>query len=122
MEKIIITKAIDTGRKTKDDKPVIEIETKDGRVGSAFDISFLDMVDKETELDVKAGSDYKGVKQFYFLKPVSNKKGFTKDYSFEKRKASLECSINSVIQVNKAVTTENILSLAEKYFEYLNKK
>lgn len=123
MEKVKIIKAIDTGRKTKDDKPVIEIEAADGRIGSAFDISFLQMVDKEIELEVKEGSDYKGVKQYYFVKPgQGGKKGFSRDYTFEKRKSSLECSINSIKQTDKLVTTDNILALADKYFEYLNKK
>lgn len=125
METIIPTKIIDTGRKTKDGKPVIEIETKDGRRGTAFDSIFLGLtLDQEFECEVKEGKEYQGVKQFYFTlksdKPIG--KFPTKDWIYDKRKNSLEIAVQAIGKTDKQITSENILSLAEKFFEYLNKK
>jgi hypothetical protein len=124
MEKVKIKTCIDKGTKTKDGNPVIEIELEDGRKGSAFDSLFLGLpLNQEVEFEIKPAKDYNNEKRFYFLLPGQNtKKGFQKDWSFEKRKISLECSINAIKSTGKEVQTKNILALADEFFEYLNKK
>lgn len=126
MEKIIPVKIIDTGRKTKEGKPVIEIETQDGRKGSAFDSLFLGLtINQEFECEVKEGKEYNGVKQLYFTlksdKPAVGKFP-AKDWAYDKRKNSLEIAVQAISKTDKQITSENILALAEKFFEYLNKK
>lgn len=125
MEKVKITKCIDTGRTTKDTNPVIEIELEDGRKGSAFDNLFLGLpLNEELELEIKEAPKYNNEKRYYFLVPgqKGQKKPFSKDWSYEKRKTSLECAINAIQLTDHKVTTKNILALAEELFEYLNKK
>lgn len=125
-ENIIITKCVDTGKNTKKGDPVIEIELQDGRKGSAFDTLFLGLpLNKEVSVEVKEAPDYDGKKRYWFMIPNSNtgKKGFiAKDYTFDKRKASLDSAIElGKIHPDKA-STDTILQIAEKLFEYLNKK
>lgn len=126
MEKVKIKKCIDTGRKTKtDNNPVIEIELEDGRKGSAFDSLFLGLpLNEEIEIEIKEGKEYNGEKRYYFLMPgaKSQKKLYSKDWNFEKRKISLECAINAIQLTDEKVKTESILALSEKFYEYLNKK
>ena len=125
IEKVKIKKCIKTSRTTSKGDPVIEIELFDGRVGSAFDDLFTGLpTDQEIEMEVKSAPDYKDEKRYYFLMPKSgsNKKSFSKDWTLEKRKLSLHYAVESVKLVEDKVTTKNILSLAETYFNYLNKK
>ena len=121
-EKVIIKSAIDTGRQTKDNKPVIEIELEDGRVGSAFIPEALNW-SGEIELDIKDAGEYKGVKKYYFNLPKESKGKFpSKDWTFEKRKASLECAIKASELAAAKIESDNILKVAEKFYTYLNQK
>jgi hypothetical protein len=100
------------------------IELSDGRKG----ISSEDLTSKigfELELEIKEGKPYEGVMQYYFNTPKENKNGgkfFAKDWTFNKRQLSLELAISSIKLTDQKVSTENILALSEKYYEYLNKK
>jgi non-canonical (house-cleaning) NTP pyrophosphatase len=124
-EKVKFTKIVNSGRKYKD-KPIINIETSDGRTGSAFDEAFLGLkLNEEYEVDIKEGKEYEGEMQYYFNIPNSggNKKGFVqKDWTLEKRKISLECSIESIKLIGNNVTSDAIIALADKFFNYLNQK
>jgi len=127
-EKVKFKTCIDTGKKYKDN-PVIEIELEDGRKGSAFDSLFLGLpIGNEVEIDIKPAPDYKGEKKYYFNIPgkgTGEKKGFpAKDWTLEKRKISLECSISAIklIWNEQKFSSENIIALAETFFTYLNKK
>jgi hypothetical protein len=125
MEKVKIKKCINTNRITSKGDPVIEIELDDGRIGSAFDTLFLGLpLNQELEIEVKSAPDYKEEKRYYFLMPKKEggKKFPAKDWQFEKRKLSLQFAIDSVLKIEDKVTTGNILSLSDTYFEYLNKK
>ena len=124
MEKVKIKTCIDTGRKTKDNNPVVEIELEDGRKGSAFDSIFLGLPKNEdVEFEIKEGKEYQGEKRYYFLIPNQrNKKFIQKDWTLEKRKISLECAINATKLVEKEITSANIIKLSETFYEYLNRK
>lgn len=125
MEKVKIKNCIDTGRKTKDnDNPIIEIELEDGRKGSAFDSLFLGLPKNEyIEIEIKQGKEYNGEERFYFLMPgQKSKKTYSKDWGFEKRKSSLEIAVSAIQLTEEKVSSENILALSEKFYEYLNKK
>jgi hypothetical protein len=121
MEKVKIKSAIDSG-KVFNNQNIITIELEDGRKGSAFTPEALKW-SGEMELEVKDGKEYNGQKQYVFYLPRSNNKQFpVKDWVYEKRLKSLECSINSIKLTEQKITSENILSLADKYYEYLNRK
>ena len=104
------------------------IELSDGKKGLGYD----DLTDKmgiESELDIKEAKEYNGVMQYYITLPKSQKAGNkqfpAKDYSFEKRKASLEFAFRYCelpIKAAKEITQEGIEKIAEFWFEYLNKK
>jgi hypothetical protein len=122
MEKVTIKSAIDTGRKTKDNKPVIEIELSDGRQGSAFSQEALNW-SGEIDLEIKDAGEYKGVKKYYFNLPDNKSKKFTqKDWTFEKRKCSLECAIKASELTAAKIESDMILKIAEKFYDYLNQK
>jgi len=120
MEKVKIKSVIDSG-KVFNNQNIITVELEDGRKGSAFTSEALKW-SGEMELEVKDGKEYNGHKQYIFYLPKSNKQFPSKDWTYDKRFKSLECSINSIKQTDQKVTSENILSLAEKYYEYLNRK
>ena len=120
-EKVIIKSAVNSGREYKGNM-IVNIELEDGRNGSAFTSDALNW-SGEKELIVKEGKEYKGEMQYIFSDPSQIKSKFPmKDYIFEKRNSSLGHSIDSVKLTGKEVTTENIISLARKYYEYLNEK
>ncbi len=123
MEKIKIKTVIDTGKKYQD-KSIFSIELEDGRKGSSFESDALKW-SGEMELEIKEGKEYQGQKQFIFSlpKPQNQKGNFPmKDYTFDKKKASLECAINSIKLTDNKVTSVNIIALATEYFNYLNTK
>lgn len=118
-EKVKIETATNTGRKTKDGNPVIEIKTIDGRVGSSFDAKITEFIGKEVELEIKEGKEYNGVKQFYFLFPKPEGQATSgqfpkKDWSFEKRKTALMAASTSM------EAPEGIIKRAELYLTFLN--
>lgn len=118
MEKIIIESAVNTGKKWQE-KPIIEIKTRDGRVGSTFDERLLEFIGKEVDLDIKEGKEYNGVKQYYFNLPkaTNGSKFPAKDYTFEKKRVALECAV-----AGGMTSPEDALKIADKYFNWLNTK
>ena len=122
MEKVKIKTCIDSGKKWNE-KPIIEIELEDGRKGSAFDTLFLGLpIGQEIEVDMKR-KDYNNEERYIFNIPNQKSGGkFQKDWTLEKRKISLECAITAIKITDQQVKTENIIALAEKFYEYLNKK
>lgn len=121
MEKIKIKSVTE---RSKDDKKYAIIETEDGRKGASFDTAFLSFAPgTEVECEVKEGKEYQGKKQYILSLPkLENKKQFPqRDYRFEKRKAALELSVESIKHLDKTVSCENVLAVAEKYHEFLNK-
>ena len=121
METVIIKTCV---RKDTQKGTFWTIELSDGRKG----ISKEDLSKKmgmQVELDVKEGKEYQGEMQYYFNLPNSDKpagKFPAKDWAFNKRESSLKCAIDSIKLTNQAVSSENIIALAEKYFTYLNQK
>lgn len=124
-EKIKIKSVIDSGKKWND-KSIFTVELEDGRRGSSFEPDSLSWkIDSEIELDVRDGKEYQGQKQYIFSlpKPAGQKGGFPqKDYTFEKRRASLENSINAIKLTEQKGTSVNIIALANDFFTYLNQK
>ena len=122
-EKVKIKSCIDSGKKWND-KPIINIELEDGRKGSAFDNLFLGLdIGQEYEIDIREGKEYNGQKQYIFNMPGQKKKGFSKDWTYDKRKTSLECAIESLkLSDKKDVTSNQIIELSKKFYSYLNEK
>ena len=125
MEKVKIKTCIDTGKKTKKDTPIIEIELEDGRKGSAFDSAFLGLPKgEEIEMDIKPGNVYQGVQQYWLNMPGQQKTGSKfpmKDYIFEKRKSSLEMSV-AWCSTKKDIETKDLILCADAFYNYLNRK
>jgi hypothetical protein len=123
MEKVKIKTCIDSGKKYQE-KPIIEIVLEDGRKGSCFDTAFLGLpIGQEIEIDIKPAKDYNNEKRFYFNMPGQQKNGSKfpqKDWTFEKRKASLENSIEWC--KGKDLKTKDVLECATVFFNYLNEK
>lgn len=121
MEKVIIKTCV---KKETTNGAFYTIELSDGRKG----ISSEDLTAKlgmEAELDIKEGKPYNGVMQYYFNLPKEQKQGGKfpqKDWTFNKRQSSLELAVASIKLTDQKVSTENILALSERYYEYLNKK
>lgn len=122
-DKVKIKSCINTGKKYKDN-PIIEIELEDGRKGAAYDTLFLGVpLNEEVEIEIKEAKEYQGEKRYYFSMPgQKQKKGYSRDWSYEKRKTSLVCSIDAIKLIDQKVETKNITALADKFYEYLNKK
>lgn len=105
-------------------KTLYKIRTADGRVGMSSD-NLTEFIAKPTELLIKPGNEYKGVQQYFFNLPKENgapgKKPFpAKDYTFEKRKVALECSV-SMVATGK-INLNQLEQCRDKFFEYLNTK
>jgi hypothetical protein len=124
MEKVKIKTCIDTGKKTKKDTPIIEILLEDGRKGSGFDSAFMGIKPSdEIEIEIKQAPDYNNEKRFYFMIPGKQNPGSKfpqKDWTFEKKKASLELAVNWCN--GKEINTSDMLKCAHVFFDYLNKK
>jgi hypothetical protein len=125
VEKVKITKCIDTGRKTKDNRPVFDIELSDGRKGGAFDSSFIGLkMNEEIEIEIAQAKDYNNEKRYYFSVPGKKKEGSKfpqKDWTFEKRRAGLELSVQWCIS-KQTLKTEDVLNCASAFLNYLNPK
>jgi hypothetical protein len=121
--KVTPTKIIDTGRTTKKGDKVIEITTQCGKFGSGFDEKLLSLkLNEEVELDVANAPDYNGEKRYWFNLPKENK-GFPKrDYTFDKKKASLDAAIAFATGQQIKTDSKNIIKVAESFYEYLNEK
>jgi hypothetical protein len=123
-EKTKIKTAIDTG-KQYENKPIINIELEDGRKGACYnEIAKEFKPGQEVEFDIKEGKEYEGEKRYYFNIPKINKPGFApKDYLYEKRRSSYELALKTAELLDvKLKKSDDICPIAEKIFEYLNKK
>lgn len=120
MEKVKIKSAVDSGKTTKKGQPVIKIELEDGRVGAGFDEKFKDLAGKEVELDIKPASEYEGVKQHYFNFPKEGGKFTPKDYTFDKRRVALECSVQMLLAGK--IQSDKFVETRDNFFTYLNTK
>jgi hypothetical protein len=101
------------------------VELIDGRKGISSD-DLTTKLGMEVELDVKEGKPYDGVMQYYFNLPKSQAAGASKfpqkDWSYEKRRASLENAISAIKLTGKEVTSVNIIALSNEFYNYLNTK
>jgi hypothetical protein len=123
MEKVKIKSVVDVGRLTKDGNPIISVELEDGRKCTAFVADALNW-QGEMELEVKEGK-LVGDVQYYnvFIPKQKTQKSFApKDYTFEKRSASLELAIKTADLASNPMRSAEILAVAETYFQYLNKR
>ena len=101
------------------------IELLDGRKGSSFD-DLTGKMGMEIELEVKDAKEFEGVMQYYFNLPKTSgqvSKFTTKDYTFDKRRSSYELALKTadLLEV-KLKKSEDIYPIAERIFEYLNKR
>ncbi len=121
MEKVKIKTAVDSGKKTKDGNPMISIELEDGRKCTAYTADAINWTG-EMELEIRPGQKINDV-QYYnlFISQPRMKNQFPqRDYTFEKRNASLQRAIETAALTSKATNSKEILSVTEKYFQYLN--
>ena len=122
MEKVKIQSVSDSGRKTKDGNPLISVILEDGRKCTSFSSDALNW-SGEMELDVKLGQKIGEIQYYNIFTPQNKKSTFLqKDFTFEKRNASLQRAIETAVVMNKTRTSSEILSVAEKYYQYLNSK
>ena len=122
MEKVKIQSVSDSGRKTKDGNPLISVILEDGRKCTSFSSDALNW-SGEMELDVKLGKKIGEIQYYNIFTPQNKKSTFLqKDFTFEKRNASLQRAIETAVVMNKTRTSSEILSVAEKYYQYLNSK
>lgn len=115
MEKIKIKTAQQATAKSG--KNYLMIETEDGRKGASWDMELVGKVGQEVEVEVKE-SEYQGHKNYTFNLPKPLGKFPQKDWTFEKRRAALECAVAYC----KGTPAVDVIGTAEKYFEFLNKK
>jgi hypothetical protein len=121
--KVTPVKIVDTGRITKKGDKVIEITTQCGKTGSGFDEKLLSLeLNKESELDVSDAPDYNNEKRYYFKLPSDNKGFPRKDYTFDKRKASLDAAIAFATGQQKKADSKEIVEVAKWFYQYLNEK
>ncbi len=123
MEKVKIKVAEDS-KKTYgvNKRPIINIELEDGRKGTGFDLEFLNLVGKEIELDIRQGKEYNGVIPTYFNLPSANngKNTSAKDWTLQKRITALECAAR--IHAGGVVDPAEIITTADDFYNWLNKK
>lgn len=122
MEKVKIQSVADSGKKTKDGNPLISVILEDGRKCTSFSSDSLNW-SGEMELDVRLGQKIGDIQYHNIFAPQNKKGTFTqKDFTFEKRNASLQRAIETAVLMNKTITSIEVLSVAEKYYQYLNSK
>ena len=96
-------------------KKIYTVETEDGKTGPAW-------------ADIPAGTEvtwtekmYKDKPQYTFFVPKTQGKAFpAKDWTYEKRRASLECAVE--LGKAKGVSATDVIKVAETFFTYLNQK
>ena len=125
MEKVKVksTKIKKEGEKNGKKWIIREVEVEklsDGHLvkGDSFD-EFKEDEECEIEIIPNQNSQYNPT----FKKAGSSaggKKGFTKDYTFEKRKTALECAVQMCVAGK--VTPDQLVATRDKFFEYLNTK
>ena len=127
MEKVKIISVIDKGLKTRDGNPMITVELEDGRKCTAYTADAMQWTG-EMELEIKEGAKIGDVQYYNAFEAKPKQKGsFTsqRDYTWEKRNASLQRSIETFGLSGMSsvdITSDNIVELAEIYFDYLNTK
>ena len=124
MEKVKIIKCIKKDATTKDGKPIYEIELADGRKGAAFDSSFAGLpLNQDIDIDVVNAKDYNNEKRYIFNVPGQKSGGKypQKDWTFEKRRASLDLSIQWC-KSKEGLRTEDVINCASVFLNYLNPK
>lgn len=102
-------------KKSNENYKLYDVETTDGRKGRSFDeFKPGDTVEVDIKNDEKYGLTFFKVKEM-------KKNGFpTKDYIFEKRKAALECAVSLAGKSEKALKSDEVVKVAEKFYEFLN--
>ena len=115
-----IKTVVDSGKKTKDGNPMISIELEDGRKCTAYTADAINWTG-EMDLEIKPGKKINEV-QYYnvFTSQLKSRPLTQRDYTFEKRNASLQRAIETAALANNQPTSNDILSVAEKYYQYLN--
>lgn len=87
---------------------------KDEITGKIFDCFDELEEGKEYEGEVKENSNPQYSDTF---KVKKDRKGFTKDYTFEKKKVALECAVN--LCSSDKIPLEQLTQCRDKFFEYL---
>jgi len=124
MPKVNVIKVTALDKKTPNGDPFVAIELEDGRKGTAYTVEALEWKG-EMELEVKEGKKIGEIQYYNIFAPKTKPKGSfpTKDYAFEKRNASLQRAIESAMIFKETIkTSDQIITLARKYYEYLNEK
>lgn len=119
-EKVIPKVIADSGKKWQD-KIIYNVELVDGRKGSCFDPNVMKLtIGVETELDVKEGKEYNGVKQYIFNLPKQGSgKGFApRNPAPDHRAAALTNAVNLVIAGK--ITLEQLVATRDKFFSYIS--
>ncbi len=116
MEKIkIFDKKLKSSGTNKMNKPysVFTYTFEDGRTAESFE----DLTEgTEYEIEIEKVDKY----GLQFKTKFPRKPGYSpKDYTFEKKKAALENAINAIRLTELKVTSEQIISLADKFYEFL---
>lgn len=121
MEKVKIKERADSGKKWND-KAIYNVELVDGRKGSCFDPAIMNIaVGVETELDIKEGKEYQGVKQYIFNLPKANNKGGgypPRNPAPDHRAAALRCAVDMVIAGK--VATDKFKDCRDSYYLYIS--
>ena len=122
MEAVTIDSVINTGKTTKENKIIYEIIVNDGRKLVCSDERAKDLeIGQEQEFEIKEhkSGEYTNLWANF---PGEKKQYPKKDWNYDKRKVSLQLAIESINKTETTQTTsDKILNLADKYFEYLNK-
>lgn len=79
---------------------------------------------QEFEMEVKPAKEYNGVMQYYFSLPKSGggKTFAPKNHVPDMRMCALNNAVASCVKIEGAITTANVLKLADLYFGWLNTK
>jgi len=123
METVKIKSVVDTGKLSKNNKPIINIVLEDGRKGSCYDEKAkIFKVGEEIEFDIKPGTIFNNEQQYYFNLPKSKTGGTGKTfYKANTKVSALQCAIDSIKLIpDKKASSDEIINLAKKYDEYLN--
>lgn len=118
MEKVKVKSSIikKQGEKNSKKWTIHEVTLEDGRKGDSFDEM---LAGQEYEIEIKANSNPQYNPAFILHK--EQKKNFgVRDYTFEKKKAALECAISLIN--GKSVPLDKMNETRDKFFAYLNEK
>ncbi len=125
-ETVTISKVSASGKTLGNDKkPIFDVLLADGRTGISVDPKIKEYEGKEIAIDIREGKEYNNVKPVYFnlppeLRTSSKNSGTPKDWTLQKRITALECAAR--FNAARSISSEQMLILAEEYFNWLNKK